>query len=477
MRFLTLITLILVFFFLARQIRLLVTLATGNFLAGALVADIVIAGLVLFYITYALGIRAINELKLDRVKLFLLAILAVAFLQSLYFANEFSGQGESVFFRAFSSFRKVFLPLSLLFVFSYLIKNEIAKNGDMIFKRLSTLFTIFLWVAIAYNFLEFALRTVLPKFGPFYLNHYLAHTANRSASNPYPVAEFYNSVVQEVTGMGINRVYGIGLDVHLSGAIIFLCYLFYVFLSGKFRVLSILNCLVFLALVLSGTRQFIFPFLVLNTVIFARRYGRKNFLAPILTGIILAGGVIFFFKLLIATLATGSGYFYYFGVVANPIRENLELFIFGKGPITMTIYGRQGFIQELSGNPGLVELDNFGFLAIMLEVGLIMSALFVLFHVIVFRINTNINGRRQLPDQYTKRLKIIILLGMVVTLAHFPLLFDRTIIVFHVLVVALLYSWSRYKAIPKSHSEPSGEKAGERKGTPPQMLQPGKASA
>ena len=73
----TLIKLILVFFFLGKHIRVLVNVATGNDIAGALVDDIAIVVLVLWFVTYSLGVRPISELRLDRVQLFLLAILGM----------------------------------------------------------------------------------------------------------------------------------------------------------------------------------------------------------------------------------------------------------------------------------------------------------------------------------------------------------------------------------------------------------------
>jgi hypothetical protein len=439
----TLITLILVFFFLARQIRLLATLATGSYAAGVLIPDMVIAGLLLFYITYSLGFRPIQESKLDRVKLFLLAILALAFLQSVYFAGTFDKQGESVLIQAFSSFRRVFMPLSLLFLFSFLIKTEIAKTGDLIFKRLSTLFTIFLWVAIAYNLLEFTLRTTIPELKSFYLDYYILHTHNLDVSVPAQVGDFEITLLRDLTGLRIKRAYGIGLDLYTSGGIIFLCYLFHVFLSGKFRVLSILNCLVFVALLLSGSRQFFFPFLVLNAIIFAWRHGRKNFLARIFIGAILAGWIIFIVRVMTPSFASG-GQFWLSLATVNPIKENLGLFIFGNGPLITPLYGGDAVVGETQAYLFRLVYDT-GFLTIILEVGLIMLALFVLFHIIVFKENGNISRRGQLPDPYIRGLKILIVLGMFVTLAHIPILFDRTIIVFHVLFVALLYSWAKYR--------------------------------
>jgi hypothetical protein len=184
---------------------------------------------------------------------------------------------------------------------------------------------------------------------------------------------------------------------------------------------------------------------VLNAVIFARRYGRKNVPALFLTGIILAGGIFLIVKLLIPTFTSGVGYFEYYPMFANALKENLELFIYGKGPTFTTLYGGERLIEELKGNAALGEVDNVGFMVSILEVGVIMAAVFLLFLVSVFRMSREISGHRQPPDPYIKGLKIIIILSMGVTLAHQPLLFDRTIIVFYVLFIALLYSWSRYR--------------------------------
>jgi hypothetical protein len=338
------------------------------------------------------------------------------------------------------------MPLSLLFLFCYLIKTEIAKTGDLIFKRLSTLFTIFLWVAIAYNFLEFALRNTVPEFNSFYLNYYILHTHNLDVPVPPQVDDIQVSLLRELTGLGIRRVYGIGLDLYTSAGIIFLCYLFHVFLSGKFRVLSILNCLVFVALLLSGSRQFFAPFLVLNALILAWRHRRTHFLARILVGIILAGGIIFFVRVMSPSFAQG-GHFDLLMATVDPVKENLGLLIFGNGPQYTPLY--RGDVVVGESQAYLFDLVyDIGILTVILEIGLIMLALFVLFHIIVFRENGNISRRRQLPDPYIKRLKMLIVLDMFVTLAHIPILFDRTIIVFHVLFVALLYSWSRYRMTP-----------------------------
>ena len=437
----TLIKLFLVFFFLGKHIRVLVNVATGNDIAGALVDDIAIVVLVLWFVTYSLGVRPISELRLDRVQLFLLAILAAALLQAAYFASTFDGDVASVLFRAFSPFRKIFMPLMLALVLSYLIKNEIIKSGDLIIKRFVKLFTMFLWVAIAYNFLEGTLRTIVPVFNSLYLDYVFESIIQQASPTVQHMEDIPIHVLLDLNGPSIKRVYGIGLDMYASGGIIFSCYLFHVFMSGKFRVLSILNCLVFVALLLSGSRVFIVPFLVLNVVFFVRQHVRKNFLAPISIAMILAGGVALLIRLMIPTFDSTVGYFPSIERSLVPVMQNLGLFIFGIGPVGFTPFG-QKIVGELQ-----YELAHMvagtGYLAISLEVGLIMSALFVLFHLVVFRTKGNISGRRQLPDQYTKGLKILIVLNMVVALAHWPILFDRTIIVFHVLFLSLLYSWSR----------------------------------
>jgi hypothetical protein len=446
----TFITLVLVFFFLVRQIRVFVAVATNSFAAGVFVADTVIVGLILFYFTYSLGVQPSSESRFDRVKLFLLAILALAFLQGIYVALTSDGHGKALLFRAFYSFREVFMPLSLLFLFSYLIKKEILRNGDLIFKRLSTLFTMFLWVAVAYSLLEFTLRAIVPQFNSFYLAEYIPYVSSPSESLMVPASDHLSAIVKQLTGLPVKRVYGIGLDLYLSGGIIFLCYLFHVFMSGKFRVLSILNCLVLVALLLSGSRTFIAPFLVLNAVIFARRYGMKSFLGPVLVGLVLAGGIILFVRIMSPTFAyhpgQGGGYFWLIGDAVDQVKQNLGLFIFGNGPKFIPLSSGDVMVGEIQSSLFGFVFD-IGFLTLLLEIGAVMLALFVLFHIAVFMGNGNISGRRQPTDPYIKRLKIIIVLSIVVSLAHLPILFDRTIIVFHVLFVALLYSWSKYRMI------------------------------
>ncbi len=435
--------LILVFFFLAAQIRVLVNIVTGSDIAGAAVDDIVILALVLWYVTYSLGVRRIGELRLDRVKLFLLAVLGAALLQVAYFALTFGGEAGTVLFRAFSSFRKVFMPLMLVFVFSSLIKNEIVKSGDLIIKRLAKLFTIFLWIAIIYNFLEGALRTLSPDFNSWYLEY--AYRSILQAGSPgarlkdIPVA-----VLLYLNGPYIKRVYGIGLQMYGSGGIIFLSYLFHVFMSGKFRVLSIFNGLIFAALLLSGSRVYIVPFLVLNTVLFVKRFRRKILFAPLLP-VVVAGGVALLIWLMVPTFyykpGETLGYFPHLEQSLHVTRQNLGMFAFGIGPVGFTPTGQQieGELQyEL-----YHMVEGTGYLAIGLEIGLIMSALFLLLHVVVFRTKGNPRDRRQHPDQYARGLKIIIVLNAVVTLAHWSILFQRTIIVFHVFLLSLLYSWSK----------------------------------
>jgi hypothetical protein len=440
----TLITLILVIFFLARQIRLILNFATDDYIIGALFVDVVIAGLLFFYLTYSLGFRRIHGLKLDRVKLSLLAILAVAFLNSIYLLGPFNAPGQSIILQAFSSFRKVFMPLSLLFLFSYLIKNEILRNGGLIFKRLTTLFTVFLWVAMAYTFLELTLRTTNPEFNSFYLGYYLMNGINMTgiAAGQLQMEDHTTALAGQLTGLAIKRVYSIQLDYHVTGGIIFLCYLFHVFMSGRFKVFSILNGLVFFALLLVGSLQFIVPFLALNAAILVRRYRSTNFLGRILVVTVLAGGTMFLVKPYI--LPTAGVSFVLFADAINPVKENLGLFVFGAGPREISLIGPIRLVGE-SESYLFALTHDIGFFRIALEVGLIMLVLFVLFHIIVLKGNGGISGHRQVPDQYTKGLKIMIVLSLVVTLIHQPVLFDRPVIVFHIFFVALLYSWSKYR--------------------------------
>ena len=246
-------------------------------------------------------------------------------------------------------------------------------------------------------------------------------------------------------GLDVKRVFGIGLDLHLSGAIIFMCYLVRVFLSGKFRVISALNCIVFVSLLLSGSRQFVFPFLLLNGFFLTRQYARIKSLAVFLVPAFLVVFSLFlvdFSKPLFSS--ADQGFFSYFGVVVGPVIENAGLFILGRGPITISSYGGEMLVPELQKNFVFAEIGNFGFMMIILEIGLVGSILCILLLVALFKEGRAVK-KLYGEDKYTRGLKIIIILNVVVFLAHFPILFDRTIIVFQVFLMSLLYSWRRFR--------------------------------
>jgi len=434
---------ILIFFFLLGQIRVWLNLTTGNDFIGALADDVVIVGLVLFYATFSLSVRETSELRLDRVKLFLLAVLVLAFLQVAYFTITFPGEMSTVIYIALYSFRKFFMPLALFFIFSYLIRNEIIKNGEMFIKRLVKLFAIFLWVAIFYNLFEGALRELIPAFNSFYINY----VSSRSLSGPIALVtdDIRIAVLWHSVGISIKRVYGIWLEMYVSGAMIFLLYLFHVFMSGKFRVLSILNGFVFIALVLSGSRTYMIPFLVLNIVFFIRQHVGRTFFSPILISMFLVGWISFMLYFMKPAFEVGSGFFWYVQVAIEQIPQHWKLFIFGTGPVGFSPWGDTiSWTGDLSYTVFRV-MAAMGLLMVMLEAGFLMSVLFVLFHVFVFRKSRNISGISQTCGQYTKGLKILIAINMLVTLIHWPVLFDKTMIVFHVFLVTLLYSWSRFR--------------------------------
>jgi len=432
-----LIKLILVFFFLARQIRLLVTMGTNSVLVGALVGDFAILCLGLFYATYYLAVLKNPTLTFDKVKILLLAILLASLLQGLYFTEALAGGGwELTLFRAFGPFRKVFLPLVLLFFFSYLLNIEFLKHGDLIFKRLVRVFTIFLYIAVAFNIGEFILRSASPALDSFYVESYVRRLEEASTSGDSQLSKNASTtadVVHKMFGLDVKRVFGIGLDLHLSGAIIFMCYLVRVFLSGKFRVISALNCIVFVSLLLSGSRQFVFPFLLLNGFFLTRQYARIKSLAVFLVP-----------AFLVLFSSADQGFFSYFGVVVGPVIENAGLFILGRGPITISSYGGEMLVPELQKNFVFAEIGNFGFMMIILEIGLVGSILCILLLVALFKEGRAVK-KLYGEDKYTRGLKIIIILNVVVFLAHFPILFDRTIIVFQVFLMSLLYSWRRFR--------------------------------
>lgn len=438
----TLIKLILVFFFLARQIRLLITVGTGSHLVGALVGDFAILCLGLFYVTYYMGVQRSSMLTFDKVKILLLAILLASLLQGLYFAEKLAGGGwELTLFRSFGPFRKIFFPLILLFFFSYLLNIEFLKNGDLTFKKLVRLFTIFLYVAVAFNFGEFMLRSASPALDSFYVNDYVRRVEMADPSGGSQLANVSVDLVSKVFGLDVTRVFGIGLDMHLSGAIIFICYLVRVFLSGKFRLFSVLNFLVFLALLLSGSRMYIAPFVLLNAVIFIRQYGKKNFLSPIFIAVMLIGVIYLTVRIMISAFTSDVGYFLLLTRVIDGVINDPQRFIFGQGPVSFSIYVGQSLVES-SGE--LQDLPDFGWLTTVFEIGLVFAALFAMFHFLVLR-RSNMRTRRQMNDPYIRGLKFIIVLDIIVFLSHYQILFDRTIIVFHVFFISLLYSWSSFR--------------------------------
>lgn len=445
MKSFTLLKWILIYFFLARQVRLFVTLGTGSFLAGALVADFAILALIFFYVTYALAIPPKNEPAFDSVKLVLLTVLALSFCQGIYFMNALPMADQSLVVRSFNSFRKMFLPLTLLFLFSYLLRIEFKKNGELVFKKLLNLFTIFLYVSIAYNWAEFILRTASPEINSIFIENYVAVLDNTPASGKMEIVNFTSQPWAGFIDLDINRVYGIALDMYVSGAIIFSAYLFFILFSERFKVISVFNCVVFGSLVLSGTRSFIVPFLLVNIVMLLKQYRRRGGIIVVagsvaITVLAMSLGPVFKAENAYApvVVAVGGGMIGEGGVLA-----------FGEGPVHISIYSSELLVDGLETREWIGGITDIGWLMTIVEVGLVGTGIFLFLHLLVLKKRRR-KGRME--DRYIKGLRIIILLDLIVYLAHVPVLWNRTIMVFHVLFLSLLYAWSHLRRIDDEHS-------------------------
>jgi hypothetical protein len=304
-------------------------------------------------------------------------------------------------------------------------------------------------IAVWYSLLESVVRTFFVSLGRAYLENYRFRWINNGLAHGNSMEDYPIQILKEFTGLDVRRAYGINLEIYTSGHLIFLLYIFYVFMSGKFRIFSLFNGFVFLGLLVSGSRTTILPFLAINAVLFFQKYG-KDIYGKIIAGLLSLGSLGLIYFLLRPAWENDDGYIVYLSHAIDLIKLNYDLFVFGIGPVGFPLFSGVLAMAGDRGNDlhhGISALFAF---EVILESGLFMTFMFILFHVIVFR-TKSVYGKCK--SKYIKKLKLIILLNVVVGIAHWPVLFDNTIIIFHTFFIALLYRLSKYGVDPIPRQE------------------------
>jgi len=443
---------ILSFMFFSSFFKILIVKFTGSYLLGSLFIEASIFIIFFFFITYLMK-EGYYLIRLDWVKILLFLLLIGSVVQSIYFISIFNDTGLDLFVRAFASFRKYFFPLILFWVFTHVLLNKLRNNNDQIFAQLLKFLNLLLFIAVFYQIAEAILRLV-PAFNSFYANNFIAPAMNAEIGSSSQLASFTNLTKTYFPfGIRINliRVFGIGLDYFVSGSIIFLCYMYKALFSPKFKMLSLFNLIIFIAIFLSGTLQFILPFLLFNVYLVFKRTKTKAFF-KLLTAVLLICIVLSFGS---RVFDPASGYGSLYLKVLPDIMENINMFYFGLGPFRTNLNIEKTLIDQFGPAQAffLENITDIGVLTMAIEIGLILYILFFAFYLSVIFSSNGIKGISVLQKETLKKLKFINLFGLLVFISHYLIFFSRTTISFSLLLLSLLYSYSIYlKGIPREKS-------------------------
>ncbi len=433
---------ILVFFFLSGFIRSIAIKATG-YLAGSLLLDASILVIFLVYILHLTKERY-RTVRIDGVKIFLFLLLMLGLFQGIYFLATFNNSGIDLIVRSFAPFRRYLFPLVLFWVFNYLMYKDLRKNGDQVFEKLLRFFNAVLFVAVFYQIGEALLREI-PAFNEFYTSFFIAPTMNADAGTKI----IFNSFVdmhKTFFPLGIRisviRVFGIGLDMFISGSIILLCYLYNVLFSQRFKIVSLFNLVVFIAISFTGSLQFILPFFLINLYVLFYQVKVKKLLR-ILIGLMLLVVVGSFTA---RVFDPAAGYGTLFVKVIPEIIRNTGLIMFGVGPIRTNLDITNTMVDQFGPAQAyfLENITDIGLFTIMIEIGLVLYVLFFMFYLGVAFSSAKEGLMNAVQKENMRKLKIINVFCFFVFISHYSILFSRLTIAFCLLLLSLAYSYGVY---------------------------------
>ncbi|MFH1386111.1 MAG: hypothetical protein ABIH50_00380 [bacterium] len=423
--------------------KVLIVTITGSYLIGSLFIEASILLIYFVFITYLMK-EGYHKIRLDWVKIYLLVLFIGSVVQSIYFISSFPGSGIDLYVRAFAPFRKYFFPLFLFSVFTYVLSNDLRKNNIKIFDQLIKFFNLILFIAIFYQFAEAILR-LSPTFNAFYVNSFIAPAMNADIETSTQLKSFATNVKAFFPfgiRVGVLRIFGIGLDYFVSGSIIFLCYMYNALFREDFKLFSLFNFIVFIAILLTGTLQFILPFFIFNFVLL---------FIKVKSNIIFRGMLIVLLLLIIASFSgrvfdAASGYGPSIMNILPEYIPNINLVIIGAGPLRTNLDIEGVLTNELDPRQILFleSVGDVGYFRMTTEIGLILCALFIIFYSSVIMSPGAINRLSDKAQIIIKKLKFLNLFTLLVFISHYLIYFSRTTMAFCLLLLSLLYSYSTY---------------------------------
>jgi hypothetical protein len=203
-------------------------------------------------------------------------------------------------------------------------------------------------------------------------------------------------------------------------------------------------------MILTGSSQFSLPFIIFNLYYFIK-YGKADRFLKASVGVLLVVSIMG------VTLPAITNFDETFGIflrISPSIVQNYDKFIMGQGPVRMLTEGVSESMIKPENTAQAVFLErvtDFGFFTALLEIGMI---LFI--GLLIFFWKATFSHRRSASDdpddaKIVGNLRIIIIFCLLTFLGHRAILFDRTISVFFILILSLVYSLQQAMPIRRVH--------------------------
>lgn len=422
---------ILLFLLFSRYLRAVLISVTQSFVLGTIFNDLLYLLIYLIAIlVYLKGGRFVLRKRSENILATLIFAGAVG--QALFFFSKDLFPGLDNWIYSLSNLRRYFLALPMFYVFIHLIEHS-KLDGGMVIDEVGKVLTLILKIAVAIQIIEYLLRTFVPGFEEFYTRLLIAPLGNLEVESGQ--FESLSKLHKTYFGFSFRRSFGIGLDFYTSGAIISICYYYYVFFSKRFAVLSLANAIVGFSLVLTGSLQFIIPFVIVNVYyLISEGRTRKIMRVPLAVA---GGGIIVI--LLLPALMSDFGYLAFALILFPGLLSNLDTMLFGWGPIRLAHFGNVASLAlstDISDDPFFDVITDFGFVTFVIEVGLIISFAFFVF--IFWMIK-----KRKLPSNETKVLlrksSVVLLLSLFAFTLHSAVFFNHYVLTLFLTVLAMHY--------------------------------------